>query len=190
MSVADVPHEAKLWEATANKLRGHLMPPPGKKQPSAADNDDLIDWLQTSLDNHDQTPRAGYTPVQRLNRTEYANVASCGRDQVRCCPEMDGRLATSLCADRLAVLLDQYIGCAIIAKQAVGRAPRAGRRPPAAARMPSTSRVSRCARRWLRSTISTDAEYRLNSTTRRGLTPSSEISDRGGFPRRPGNLPR
>jgi mono/diheme cytochrome c family protein len=136
MSVADVPHEAKLWEATANKLRGHLMPPPGKKQPSAADNDDLIDWLQTSLDNHDQTPRAGYTPVQRLNRTEYANVVrSLLGIEIKVenlLPpeiEMDGFDNIASAQTVSPSFLDQYIGAArIIAKQAVGKeSPRAGK---------------------------------------------------------------
>ena len=33
---ADVPQDTKLWETTVRKLRGHLMPPPGSKQPTQA----------------------------------------------------------------------------------------------------------------------------------------------------------
>src|SRR3982751_5910007 len=34
LTEADVPHDTKLWEAAVRKLRGHLMPPPGNKQPA------------------------------------------------------------------------------------------------------------------------------------------------------------
>ena len=45
-------------EHTVRKLRGHLMPPPGSKQPTQAEIDDLVGWLETSLDARKETPRA------------------------------------------------------------------------------------------------------------------------------------
>jgi len=66
----EVPHDVKLWEDTVRKLRGHLMPPPGSKQPTQAQKDSMVGWLETSLDARTETPRAGHVPVQRLNRTE------------------------------------------------------------------------------------------------------------------------
>ncbi|HUG73789.1 MAG TPA: DUF1592 domain-containing protein [Steroidobacteraceae bacterium] len=73
-SAADVPHDIEVWESVAMKLRGHLMPPPGSKQPTQADKDALVGWLETSLDARKETPRAGHVPAQRLNRTEYAHA--------------------------------------------------------------------------------------------------------------------
>jgi hypothetical protein len=74
MTPSDVPHEIKVWEATVRKLRGHLMPPPGSKQPTQAEKDAMVGWLETSLDARRETPRAGNVVAQRLNRTEYANA--------------------------------------------------------------------------------------------------------------------
>ncbi|MEY2853229.1 MAG: hypothetical protein RL030_361 [Pseudomonadota bacterium] len=136
LTVADVPHEAELWENTARKLRGHLMPPPGHKQPSQSDADDLVHWLQASLDGNELTPRAGYTPVQRLNRTEYANVVrSLLGIEIKVenlLPpeiEMDGFDNIASAQTVSPSFLDQYIGAArVIAKQAVGQDnPRAGK---------------------------------------------------------------
>src|SRR6478752_10578678 len=33
LTEADVPQDTRLWEGAVRKLRGHLMPPPGSKQP-------------------------------------------------------------------------------------------------------------------------------------------------------------
>lgn len=71
---ADVPNDIEVWEGVAHKLRGHLMPPPGSKQPTQAQNDALVAWLESKLDAREATPRAGYVGAQRLNRTEYANA--------------------------------------------------------------------------------------------------------------------
>jgi hypothetical protein len=69
-AVAD---DARVWESALRKLRGRLMPPPDKAQPAQAQIDGLANWLQSSLDQSSSTPQAAYVPVQRLNRTEYAN---------------------------------------------------------------------------------------------------------------------
>jgi hypothetical protein len=71
---ADVPHDIDVWEAVSVKLRGHLMPPPGSDQPTQAERDALVGWLETRLDARTETPRAGHVTAQRLNRTEYANA--------------------------------------------------------------------------------------------------------------------
>lgn len=65
--------EPEVWEEAINKLRGRLMPPAGKKQPSQADIDALVGFLETSLDNAPKkAARVGHVPLQRLTRTEYA----------------------------------------------------------------------------------------------------------------------
>jgi mono/diheme cytochrome c family protein len=65
-------NDAQVWEKALRKLRGHLMPPPGNPQPPQKDVDSFVAWMENSLDSHPKGPTAGYVPVQRLNRTEYA----------------------------------------------------------------------------------------------------------------------
>jgi hypothetical protein len=74
MTADGVAEDARVWEAALRKLRVRLMPPPDKPQPSQAQLDELSGWLQTKLDRSPSTPHAAYVPVQRLNRTEYANA--------------------------------------------------------------------------------------------------------------------
>ena len=66
--------DAQTWEKALRKLRGHLMPPPGARQPPQQDIDSFVTWMETTLDSHAKGPKAGYVPIQRLNRTEYAAV--------------------------------------------------------------------------------------------------------------------
>ena len=63
---------AQIWEKAVRKLRGRLMPPPGNPQPAQKDIDSFVAWMETTLDSGTKGPRAGYVPIQRLNRTEYA----------------------------------------------------------------------------------------------------------------------
>jgi mono/diheme cytochrome c family protein len=65
--------DARTWEKALRKLRGHLMPPPGNPQPPQKDLDSFVAWMENTLDSHPKAgPTAGYVPIQRLNRTEYA----------------------------------------------------------------------------------------------------------------------
>ena len=73
MSAAAVPEDAKIWEIAIKKLRSGLMPPPGKPQPEHAAVASMVSWLETTLDKAQTTPYAGYVPLRRLNRREYAN---------------------------------------------------------------------------------------------------------------------
>src|SRR4051794_6083688 len=85
-SVAD---DAQIWEKALRKLRGHQMPPPGSPQPPQKDVDSFAVWMENALDSAagdsharesasseagsiKHAPKAGYVPIQRLNRTEYA----------------------------------------------------------------------------------------------------------------------
>jgi mono/diheme cytochrome c family protein len=63
---------AQIWEKAVRKLRGRLMPPPGNRQPSQQEVDSFVAWMENALDTRAKGPKAGYVPVQRLNRTEYA----------------------------------------------------------------------------------------------------------------------
>src|ERR671925_230410 len=62
----------QIWEKALRKLRGRLMPPPGNPQPSQKDIDSFVGWMENTLDSRAKGPKAGYVPIQRLNRTEYA----------------------------------------------------------------------------------------------------------------------
>ena len=66
------PKEARTWEKVLRKLRGHLMPPPGMPQPPQKTLDSFVAWMENTLDSHAEGRKAGYVPIQRLNRTEYA----------------------------------------------------------------------------------------------------------------------
>src|SRR5437867_8408662 len=69
--------DAQVWEKALRKLRGNQMPPPGSPQPPQKDVDSFVAWMENALDSaagdgHAKGPKAGYVPIQRLNRTEYA----------------------------------------------------------------------------------------------------------------------
>src|SRR5262245_31820002 len=63
---------AQIWEKALRKLRGRLMPPPGNPQPPQKDIDSFMAWMENALDSSTKGPKAGYVPIQRLNRTEYS----------------------------------------------------------------------------------------------------------------------
>ncbi|HEX5000129.1 MAG TPA: DUF1592 domain-containing protein [Terriglobia bacterium] len=77
MSLQSPGSDAQIWEKALRKLRGHQMPPPGSPQPPKNDVDSFVAWMENALDSaagdpHSKEPKAGYVPIQRLNRTEYA----------------------------------------------------------------------------------------------------------------------
>jgi mono/diheme cytochrome c family protein len=65
-------NNADIWEKVLRKLRAHQMPPPGSPQPPRQDADSFVAWMEGTLDARTKGPTAGYVPMQRLNRTEYA----------------------------------------------------------------------------------------------------------------------
>jgi hypothetical protein len=72
MSLGDIPGDAKTWETVVRKLRGRMMPPPTKEQPSQANVDQLVAFVEGRLDAHaEKHPAPGFVSLHRLNRTEY-----------------------------------------------------------------------------------------------------------------------
>jgi mono/diheme cytochrome c family protein len=71
MSVAAIGDNAEVWEKAVRKVRGHLMPPPGSRQPSSSEVDTFVTTLESSLDSNAARPAAGHVGIQRLTRTEY-----------------------------------------------------------------------------------------------------------------------
>jgi len=72
LSTQQVAADAVVWEKVLKKLRGRLMPPPGLPQPPQKDIDAFRAHMENALDKQARGPTAGYVPIQRLNRTEYA----------------------------------------------------------------------------------------------------------------------
>jgi hypothetical protein len=64
--------DAETWEKALRKLRGNLMPPPGSPQPPKETVASFVSFMENKLDTTARGPKAGYVPIQRLNRTEYA----------------------------------------------------------------------------------------------------------------------
>ena len=130
LSLADVGHDAAIWEDAIRKLRAGLMPPQGEPRPSRADLDDLVQWLGTGLDlAWDESPNPGAEPVARLNRTEYRNavmdlVAFDAADLVRTLPADATAGGFDNIAEALRMsptLLEGYLSVAMqISRQAVG----------------------------------------------------------------------
>jgi Protein of unknown function (DUF1592)/Protein of unknown function (DUF1588)/Protein of unknown function (DUF1595)/Protein of unknown function (DUF1585)/Protein of unknown function (DUF1587)/Planctomycete cytochrome C len=120
--------DARTWEKALRKLRGHLMPPPGNPQPPQKDVDSFVAWMENTLDSHPKGPKAGYVPIERLNRTEYATAVKAlvgvdvnPKDVLPQDIQVDGfdNIAAALSVS--PAFLDQYIGAARhVAKLAIG----------------------------------------------------------------------
>src|SRR5260370_7368041 len=76
LSAESVPEHPEIFEKVVRKLRGRQMPPPGMPQPSQQEVDALVGWLESTLDKSAKAHLAGRVPVDRLNRTEYANAVN------------------------------------------------------------------------------------------------------------------
>src|SRR5438128_783408 len=66
----------EVWEKVIRKLRGRMMPPPGRPRPDDRAYDAVVSELETSLDRAAAAnPNPGRTETfRRLNRTEYQNA--------------------------------------------------------------------------------------------------------------------
>ncbi|HET8698577.1 MAG TPA: DUF1592 domain-containing protein, partial [Gammaproteobacteria bacterium] len=129
MGPASVAQKPEVFEAAVRKLRGHLMPPPGRAQPDAKAHRALVDWLEGTLDAAAaDKPNPGRVSLHRLNRTEYANAVedllALRIDPAALLPKDDESDGFDNVANVLKVspsFLDQYIGAArTLATLAVG----------------------------------------------------------------------
>jgi mono/diheme cytochrome c family protein len=66
----------EVWEKVVQKLRGRMMPPPGRPRPDESTYDSVVAFLETNLDQAAAaSPNPGRTETfRRLNRTEYQNA--------------------------------------------------------------------------------------------------------------------
>jgi mono/diheme cytochrome c family protein len=75
LTADDIAQRGEVFEKAVRKLRGHVMPPPGAKQPDAATSDALAGWLEASLDRADGPAHIpDQLVLHRLNRKEYAHA--------------------------------------------------------------------------------------------------------------------
>jgi mono/diheme cytochrome c family protein len=135
MSVAAVAEHPRVWESVVQKLRGDLMPPPGRPRPDRAAARDLVTYLEASLDRAaEERPDPGRTEaLHRLNRAEYRNA-------VRDLLSLDIDVSAMLPADDVSygfdniagvqrmspTLMERYLAAAQkIGSVAVGASPRA-----------------------------------------------------------------
>jgi hypothetical protein len=65
-----------MWEKVVRKLRGRMMPPPGRPRPDGATYNTVVAYLEKSLDAAAAArPNPGRTETfRRLNRSEYQNA--------------------------------------------------------------------------------------------------------------------
>ncbi len=129
MSADLVEDDAEIWEHAVEKLRGGLMPPPGETRPDKQQIADFVGWMEAYLDHvADQHEHAGYVPLHRLNRTEYANAVrdllALDIDPAALLPKDDIAEGFTNIADVLQVsptFVDQYIAAArTLSVRAVG----------------------------------------------------------------------
>ncbi len=128
MDFAHPSANADVWEKVLRKLRGRLMPPPGSPQPPQADIDAFAAWMEAALDANPGPLTAGYVPVERLNRTEYAasvkdllGVAVNEKEILPQDVQVEGFDNVASVLTTSPAFLEQYLDAARrIAKQAVG----------------------------------------------------------------------
>ncbi len=72
---ADMPANARTWEAIAKKVRAGMMPPRDVERPDPHRATAFVTSVETSLDRiARRNPNPGAPVLHRLNRTEYANA--------------------------------------------------------------------------------------------------------------------
>ena len=132
MSPQEIPDQADIWEHAMRKLRGRLMPPPGKPQPDAATIRSFVGWMEGTLDAAAAShPDPGRVALHRLNRKEYSNAVwdllHVSVDPNTILPQDDRSDGFDNVANVLQVspsFLDQYLSAARgIAVDAVGEIP-------------------------------------------------------------------
>ena len=129
MTAEGIPADAKVWEAAVRKLRGRLMPPPGKPQPAQAEINSFVAWMEGRLDKAArERPDPGRVALHRLNRKEYGNAVrdllGTRVDVTALLPQDDASDGFDNVASVLQVspsFMEQYVSAArVVAQQAIG----------------------------------------------------------------------
>jgi mono/diheme cytochrome c family protein len=134
LSVDNAGAKPEVWEKVVRKLRGRMMPPPGRPRPDEKSYDELVSYLEESLDRAAvANPNPGRTETfRRLNRSEYQNairdLLALDVDIAALLPKDDASFGfDNVGAGGLsATLLERYLAAAQkISRLAVGAAVRA-----------------------------------------------------------------
>jgi len=131
MTLEGIPTEGEVWEHAVRKLRGRLMPPAGKPQPSQEEIKSFVSWMESNLDKAAETHTdPGRVVLHRLNRKEYSNAV---RDLLKVNIDINGILPQDDVSDGFDNIanvlqvspsfLDQYLAAArAVSIQALGDA--------------------------------------------------------------------
>jgi hypothetical protein len=130
MTAGDIALHTEQYEKAVRKLRGRVMPPPGKPQPEDEAVDELVAWLEGSLDaaqGFEHIPDD--VVLHRLNRKEYQNairdLLEVEIDATTLLPDDDVAEGYDNIADALQVspsFVEQYVIAArAVAVEAVGQ---------------------------------------------------------------------
>jgi len=128
LDVGHAGQDPEIWEKAITKLTGRLMPPAGEKQPSQADVDAFLGYLQTSLDSSPKDRGVGHVPLERLSRTEFATsvkgLLGVDVDPKQILPteiEVDGFSNIAGALSISPTFMEQYLSAARhVAQRAVG----------------------------------------------------------------------
>ena len=128
MTADAVASEPEVFEAAIRKLRGGLMPPPGADRPENDTINQMVNWMESTLDEAAQAQKPGHVPLRRLNRREYAyairDLLGMNIDVEALLPadDLEGGYDNNAAALQVSpAFIDQYLNAArTIAHQAVG----------------------------------------------------------------------
>src|SRR5436190_9896615 len=112
--------DRKTWEKVLQNLGSQTMPPEHKRQPSLAERDAIIAWVQKEVFKCDcSKPDPGRVTIRRLNRTEYNNtihdLVGVNFQPAEDFPQDDTGYGFDTIGDVLSpspVLLEKYMGAA------------------------------------------------------------------------------
>lgn len=125
--------ELARWESILRVTERGEMPPASRPQPSEAERQHFLNWLEGSLDDYAAAhPNPGRATLRRLNRTEYNNAVRdllvLDVDITEQLPTDDTGYGFDNIADVLSVsptLMDRYIAVAgKVSRLAAGLAPK------------------------------------------------------------------
>jgi hypothetical protein len=127
LSPEAIPEHAEVFEQVVRKLRGRLMPPPDRPQPAPEELDELIAWIEDTIDDS-AGESAGYVAAQRLTRSEYAHAVKgllgVDIDPTEYLPteiEVDGFTNIASALSVSPAFVEQYVNVAsTVAHMAVG----------------------------------------------------------------------
>ena len=138
MSPKEIAADAETWEKAVRKLRGRLMPPPGRSSRTRRPSTRFVSWMEGQLDHAAAgKPAPGNVGLHRLNRTEYAreidSMLGLDVDVKTLLPKdvsSDGFDNIAAVLRISPAFLDQYITAARnISRQAIGRVDREAEQP-------------------------------------------------------------